>query len=155
MILTNCGSVPGREIEKVIDIIFEPAVVTKNVTEPVMSNFKKAFLSTFETFKMGPNIITGKELTGMENEKKSETIKSEPIKTDNKKIESNIEDESLKELPAYTNLLKVSTEIVKERLTKTAEKLGADAVINITITTTVTMLHAFEIIAYGTAVKLK
>lgn len=150
MILTNCETVPGREIKEVIDVICETAVVTRNITDPVMSNFKKALISTFETFKMAPNIITGKDITGFENSDKND--KEPEIVTKN--IETDIEGEGLKEIVSYTNLLKAATDIIKERLIKAAKKSGADAVVNFKITTSVTMLHAFEIIGYGTAVRL-
>ena len=41
------------------------------------------------------------------------------------------------------------------RLIKAAKDLGADAVINVRFTTSQTMAGAAELLAYGTAVKLK
>ena len=38
---------------------------------------------------------------------------------------------------------------------KDAEKMGADAVINVRMTTSMVMQGASELLAYGTAVKLK
>ena len=48
-----------------------------------------------------------------------------------------------------------SREMAIERLIQDAEYLGADAVINIRFTTANVMQGCSEILAYGTAVKLK
>ena len=42
-----------------------------------------------------------------------------------------------------------------ERMIKDAETLGADAVVNVRLTTSMIMQGVAEILAYGTAVKLK
>ena len=42
-----------------------------------------------------------------------------------------------------------------QRMVQDAEKLGADAVVNVRFTTSMIMQGASEILAYGTAVKLK
>jgi len=42
-----------------------------------------------------------------------------------------------------------------QRMIKDAERLGADAVINVRFTTSMVMQGAAEMLAYGTAVKLK
>ncbi len=59
------------------------------------------------------------------------------------------------EIEEYTKLQAFSREQALERMQQDAEKLGADAVINVRITTSVIMGGAAEILAYGTAVKLK
>lgn len=45
--------------------------------------------------------------------------------------------------------------LIKERMLAEAETLNADAVVNIRFTTSQVMGGAAEILAYGTAVKLK
>lgn len=59
------------------------------------------------------------------------------------------------ELKAYTELLIQSREIATQRMVEEAEKLGADAVVNVRYSTSSIMQGASEILAYGTAVKFK
>lgn len=141
MILSTCDSIPGKEISEVVDCICASAVVTRSITEPLLSNFKEAIS---EALKMGPKIVTGATQAG-----------DEEAKQESEEVEQKLEEEGLKELPDFTNLLNKTINVVKERLAKQASKIGADAVINIRISTSVMLLHAFEIIGYGTAVKFK
>ncbi len=59
------------------------------------------------------------------------------------------------EIREYTEMLSESREIALKRMEDKAKKLGADAVINIRFMTSSIMGGAAEILAYGTAVKLK
>ena len=59
------------------------------------------------------------------------------------------------EIQEYTKLQANAREQAMQRLEEDAEKLGADAVINVRLTTSVITQGAAEILAYGTAVKLK
>ncbi|AXT61251.1 YbjQ family protein [Aquimarina sp. AD10] len=59
------------------------------------------------------------------------------------------------EIEEYTKLQAQSREQAMQRMTNDAKKLGADAVINVRLTTSMVMQGASEILAYGTAVKLK
>ncbi|MDY8136761.1 YbjQ family protein [Aquimarina sp. 2201CG5-10] len=59
------------------------------------------------------------------------------------------------EIEEYTKLQAHSREQAMQRMIYDAKKLGADAVINIRLTTSMVMQGASEILAYGTAVKLK
>ncbi len=59
------------------------------------------------------------------------------------------------EIKEYTNMLSEAREIALKRMISKAEKLGADAVINVRFMTSAVMASAAEILAYGTAVKLK
>ncbi len=59
------------------------------------------------------------------------------------------------EIEEYTKLQAQSREQALERMVIDAQKLGADAIINIRLTTSMVMQGASEILAYGTAVKLK
>lgn len=58
------------------------------------------------------------------------------------------------EISEYTQLQAESREQALQRLVQDAERLGADAVINIRLTTAMIMQGTAEILAYGTAVKL-
>jgi uncharacterized protein YbjQ (UPF0145 family) len=59
------------------------------------------------------------------------------------------------EISEYTQLLADSRESALQRMSEDAKKMGADAVVNVRITTSAVMQGAAEILAYGTAVKLK
>ena len=59
------------------------------------------------------------------------------------------------ELKEYTEMLSESREVALSRMEKKAEELGADAVVNIRFMTSAITGGAAEIMAYGTAVKLR
>ncbi len=59
------------------------------------------------------------------------------------------------EIKEYTEMLSESREIALKRMKDKAEKLEADAVINIRFMTSAIMGGAAEILVYGTAVTLK
>lgn len=59
------------------------------------------------------------------------------------------------ELKAYTTLLSDSREEALKRMEDEAEELGADAVVNVRFETSGVANGAAELLAYGTAVKLK
>lgn len=58
------------------------------------------------------------------------------------------------EIEEYTKLLDQSREQAMQRMVKDAEKMNADAIVNIRFTTSMVMQATSEILAYGTAVKL-
>ena len=58
------------------------------------------------------------------------------------------------EIEEYTKLQADSREQAIQRMIDDAQKLNADAIINIRLTTSMVMQGAAEILAYGTAVKL-
>jgi uncharacterized protein YbjQ (UPF0145 family) len=59
------------------------------------------------------------------------------------------------EIREYTEMLAEAREIALKRMEEKAAKMGADAVINIRFMTSAIMANAAELLAYGTAVKLK
>ena len=59
------------------------------------------------------------------------------------------------EISEYTQLLADSREQAIQRMIADAQGLGADAVVNVRFTTSAVMQGAAEILAYGTAVKLR
>jgi uncharacterized protein YbjQ (UPF0145 family) len=59
------------------------------------------------------------------------------------------------EILEYTKLMADSREQALNRMIADAERIGADAVINVRFATSMVMQNAAEILAYGTAVKLK
>lgn len=59
------------------------------------------------------------------------------------------------EIAGYTDMLITARQIATKRMVDDAESLGADAVINVRYGSSSVMNGAAEVIAYGTAVKLK
>jgi uncharacterized protein YbjQ (UPF0145 family) len=59
------------------------------------------------------------------------------------------------EITDYTKLLSESREQAIDRMVENAKALGADAIIGVRFTTSSVMQAAAELLAYGTAVKLK
>ena len=57
------------------------------------------------------------------------------------------------EIEEYTKLQAEAREQALQRMTEDAEKLNADAVVNVRIATSLIMQGASEVMAYGTAVK--
>lgn len=58
------------------------------------------------------------------------------------------------EISEYTQLQAQSREQAMERMIKDGERMDADAIVNVRLTTSMVMQGASEILAYGTAVKL-
>ena len=59
------------------------------------------------------------------------------------------------EISEYTQLMADAREQAIARMIADAESIGADAIINVRFTTAMVMAGCSEILAYGTAVKLK
>ena len=59
------------------------------------------------------------------------------------------------EVKGYTEMISEARKIATERMIKEAEILGADAIIGIRYGSSAIMQGSAEIIAYGTAVKIK
>jgi len=59
------------------------------------------------------------------------------------------------EIKGYTEMIQEARKIATDRMVKEAEALGADAIVGIKYGSSAVMQGASEILAYGTAVKLK
>lgn len=59
------------------------------------------------------------------------------------------------EISSYTEMISTARSMATKRMVDEAQNLGADAVINIRYGSSTVMSGAAEIIAYGTAVKIK
>ena len=59
------------------------------------------------------------------------------------------------EISEYTRLQAESREQAMKRMEDDARKMGADAIINVRLTTAMIMQGTAEILAYGTAVKIR
>jgi uncharacterized protein YbjQ (UPF0145 family) len=59
------------------------------------------------------------------------------------------------EIKEYTEMMTEAREIALKRMIEKAEELDADAVVNLRFMTSMVMTGAAEILAYGTAVRLR
>lgn len=59
------------------------------------------------------------------------------------------------ELKSYNEMMNEARELATSRMVEEAERLGADAVVNVRYASAAVMQGAAEVMAYGTAVKFK
>lgn len=95
------------------------------------------------------DFITGKELQTLEIVKGS-TIQTKHLGKD---IGQGFKHLVGGELKAYTEMMNEARALATKRMVEEAERLDADAVINIRYSTSAVMQGAAEVIVYGTAVK--
>ena len=100
-------------------------------------------------FLVNTDYISGKELE-MLGLVKGSTIQSKNIGRD---ISQGFKTIVGGALTAYTEMMNDARVLATQRMTEEAEKLGADAVINIRYASSAVMQGAAEVMAYGTAVK--
>ena len=100
-------------------------------------------------FLVNTDYISGKELE-MLGLVKGSTIQSKNIGRD---ISQGFKTIVGGELKAYTEMMNDARELATQRMAQEAEKLGADAIVNIRYASSAIMQGAAEVIAYGTAVK--
>ncbi len=98
------------------------------------------------------DFVTGKEIKEILGLVRGNTIQAKSIGKDIKAGFRNIAGGEIKE---YTEMLAEAREIALKRMGEKGQNLGADAVINVRFMTSSIMGGAAEILAYGTAVKLK
>ena len=98
------------------------------------------------------DFIVGKEIKEVLGLVRGNTIQAKSIGKD---IRAGLRNLAGGEIKEYTDMLAEAREIALERMKEKADKLGADAVINVRFMTSAIMGGAAEILAYGTAVKLK
>ena len=98
------------------------------------------------------DFVSGKEIKEVIGLVKGNTIQAKSIGKD---IKAGFRHMVGGEIKEYTQMLAESREIAMKRMVDKAEKLGADSVINVRFMTSSIMGGAAEILAYGTAVKLK
>jgi uncharacterized protein YbjQ (UPF0145 family) len=95
--------------------------------------------------------VPGKEITEILEIARGSTVRARNIGRDIFAALKNIVGGEIEE---YTKLQAQSREQAMERMIKDAQNHGADAIVNVRITTSMVMQGASEILAYGTAVKL-
>lgn len=96
--------------------------------------------------------IPGKEINEILGISRGSTVRARSIGRD---IFAGLKNIVGGEINEYTKLQAESREQALQRMIEDAKKLNADAIVNIRFTTSVIMQGASEILAYGTAVKLK
>lgn len=98
------------------------------------------------------DFIPGKEIKEVIGLVRGNTIQAKSIGKD---IKAGFRHMAGGEIKEYTQMLAEAREIALKRMEDKAKKMGADAVINLRFMTSAIMGGAAEILAYGTAVKLK
>jgi uncharacterized protein YbjQ (UPF0145 family) len=98
------------------------------------------------------DFVPGKEITKVLGLVRGNTIQAKHLGKD---IMAGFRQVVGGELKEYTEMMSEAREIAMNRMVKQAEELGADAVINVRFMTSAVMGSAAEMLAYGTAVKLK
>ncbi len=102
-------------------------------------------ISTTET-------IAGKEISEILGIARGSTVRARNIGHD---VFAGLKNIVGGEISEYTKLQAESREQALQRMIEDAQKLGADAVVNVRLQTSMIMQGASEMLAYGTAVKLK
>jgi uncharacterized protein YbjQ (UPF0145 family) len=95
--------------------------------------------------------VFGKEITASLGTVRGSTVRARNIGRD---IFAGLKNIVGGEISEYTQLLAQSREQAIKRMLDDAERLGADAVVNVRFNTSQVMQGAAEMLAYGTAVKL-
>jgi uncharacterized protein YbjQ (UPF0145 family) len=98
------------------------------------------------------DFIPGKEITEILGIARGSTVRARNFGSD---FMASLKNLVGGEVSEYTKLQAHSREQALKRMLDDAERLGADAVINIRFTTSMIMQGMSEILAYGTAVKIK
>jgi len=98
------------------------------------------------------DFIQGKEIKEILGLVRGNTVQAKSIKKD---FTAGMRHMIGGEIKEYTEMLAEAREIALKRMEDKAQKMGADAVINLRFMTSSIMGGAAEILAYGTAVKFK
>ena len=96
--------------------------------------------------------IPNKEITEILGISRGSTVRAKNIGRD---IFAGLKNIVGGEISEYTRLQAESREQAMQRMIEDANRMGADAIINVRLTTAMIMQGTAEILAYGTAVKLK
>ena len=96
--------------------------------------------------------VPGREITAVLDIARGSTVRARNLGRD---IFAGLKNIVGGEISEYTRLMADAREHAIERMIADAETLGADAIVNVRFMTAGVMQGASEILAYGTAVKLK
>ncbi len=102
-------------------------------------------------------VVTSNSVPGREIESTLGLVRGSTVRARNigKDIFASLKNIVGGEISEYTKLLADSREEALKRMIDDAQKLGANAIIGMRFTTSSVMQGAAEILAFGTAVKLK
>lgn len=98
------------------------------------------------------DFITGKKIVEVMDVARGSTVRARNIGRD---IFAGLKNLVGGEISEYTNLMSDAREQAISRMIADAERMGANAVINVRFTTAMVMQGCSEILAYGTAVKVE
>ncbi len=98
------------------------------------------------------DFVPGKEITEALGVARGSTVRARNVGRD---IFASLKNLVGGEISEYTKLMAESREQAMQRMEDNARQLGADAVINLRFMTSSVMSGASEMLAYGTAVRLK
>lgn len=98
------------------------------------------------------DFVTGKEIQAVLGIARGSTVRARNLGRD---IGAVFKSMVGGEIAAYTELMADAREQAIDRMISDAVQLGADAIINVRFSTAMVMQSTSEILAYGTAVKLK
>lgn len=98
------------------------------------------------------DFVPGKEISEILGISRGSTVRARNIGRD---IFAGLKNIVGGEIHEYTKLQAEAREQAIERMIADADRLGADAIINVRMHTSMIMQGASEILAYGTAVKVK
>jgi len=98
------------------------------------------------------DFVVGYEITEMLGLVRGNTVRAKHVGKD---IMARVTQIFGGEIEGYTEMLSESREEALARMAAQAESLGADAVINARLATSSVMENAAEVMAYGTAVRLR
>ena len=96
--------------------------------------------------------VPGKEITQILGVARGSTVRARNIGRD---IFAGLKNIVGGEIEEYTKLQAQAREQAMQRMEQDGQRLHADAILNVRLTTSMVMQGASEILAYGTAVKLK
>jgi len=172
MIITTTENIPNKEITEILGIARGSTVRARNVAKDIFAALKGVVggeISEYTKLQADSReqalqrmhkvmIITttenipNKEVTEILGIARGSTVRARNVAKD---IFAALKGVVGGEISEYTKLQADSREQALQRMYKDAEKMGADAVINVRMTTSMVMQGASELLAYGTAVKLK
>lgn len=98
------------------------------------------------------DFIPGKEIVEILGVARGSTVRARNVGRD---IFASLKNIVGGEIEEYTKLQAESREQAMQRMEQDAVRMGADAIINVRLATSMVVQGAAELLAYGTAVKLK
>ena len=96
--------------------------------------------------------LPGKEIITVHGIARGSTVRARNFGSD---IFAGLKNSEGGEISEYTKLQAQSREQALQRMIEDAERMGANAIVNVRLTTSMVMQGCSEILAYGTAVTVK